>query len=72
MKTKNNFFNNPPEERIKFVARTPLGRRLLPLRKKAVAAGVSLLTEEEVLGEVRNRRSGRTLPCREGKGGSDV
>ncbi len=70
--TKNYLFNNLPEERIEFVARSPLGRRLLSLRKKAVAEGMSLLTEEEVLDEVSNRRSGGAIRCcRAENGGSD-
>ncbi len=73
MKITNNPFNNPPEERIEFVAQTPLGRRLLSLRKEAVAEGMSLLSEEEVLDEVGTRRSGGALRCcRAEKGGSDV
>ncbi|NPU98921.1 MAG: hypothetical protein HPY51_17130 [Candidatus Omnitrophica bacterium] len=72
MKIANDLINNPPEEKIEFVAQTPLGRRLLSLRKKAVAGGMSLLTEEEVLDEVSNRRSGGTLPCRTENEGSDV
>jgi hypothetical protein len=33
-----------------------LGRKLLDLRNRAIAAGIRLLTEDEVLEEVRRRR----------------
>ena len=36
--------------------RTDLGKRLYALRNKAVIAGMKLLTEDEVLEEVRRRR----------------
>ena len=39
-----------------FVPRTPLGKRLVALRRKAIQAGMKLLTEDEVLEEVRRRR----------------
>ncbi len=39
-----------------FLPRTPLGKRLLRLRRKAIEAGMKLLTEDEVLEEVRRRR----------------
>jgi len=39
-----------------FTPRTELGRRLYALRKKAVIAGLKLLSEEEVLEEVKRRR----------------
>ncbi|SHG32680.1 hypothetical protein SAMN02745206_03687 [Desulfacinum infernum DSM 9756] len=39
-----------------FVPRTPLGKRLVDLRRKAIQAGMKLLTEDEVLEEVRRRR----------------
>ncbi len=39
-----------------FVPRTALGKRLLALRNKAIAAGLRLLNEEEVLEEIRRRR----------------
>lgn len=41
---------------IGFVPRTALGERLMTLRAKAVASGMRLLSEEEVLEEVRRRR----------------
>lgn len=36
--------------------RTPLGRRLWQLRQQAIAAGMKLLSEDEVLREVYSRR----------------
>jgi hypothetical protein len=39
-----------------FVPRTSLGKRLVALRRKAIQAGMKLLTEDEVLEEVRRRR----------------
>lgn len=39
-----------------FVPKTALGKRLLELRNKAVAAGMRLLSEDEILEEVRRRR----------------
>jgi hypothetical protein len=36
--------------------KTALGKRLLALRSKAISAGMKLLTEEEVLEEVKRRR----------------
>ena len=39
-----------------FVPRTPLGKRLLALRRKAIREGMKLLSENEVLAEVRRRR----------------
>jgi len=41
---------------IAFVPRTDLGKRLVALRNKAIAAGMQLLSEEEVLEEVKRRR----------------
>lgn len=41
-----------------YVPRTPLGKKLLALRAKAVSAGMELLSEDEVLEEVRRRRGG--------------
>jgi len=45
-----------PEATETFVPRTPLGRQLLFLRLQAIQAGMRLLTEDEVLEEVRRRR----------------
>lgn len=39
-----------------FVPRTPLGRELLSLRRKAIRSGMKLLSADEVLEEVRRRR----------------
>ena len=39
-----------------FMPRTPLGKRLVALRRKAIQAGMKLLTEDEVLEEVRRQR----------------
>lgn len=39
-----------------FIPRTKLGRRLYALRIKAVESGVKLLSEDEVLEEVKRRR----------------
>lgn len=39
-----------------FVPRTPLGKKLLSLRTRAIAAGMRLLSADEVLEEVKRRR----------------
>lgn len=39
-----------------FIPRTDLGKRLVALRSKAIAAGMLLLDEDEILEEVRRRR----------------
>jgi hypothetical protein len=39
-----------------FTPQTVLGKKLIALRNKAIAAGVQLLSEEEVLEEVKRRR----------------
>ena len=39
-----------------YIPRTPLGKRLLEIRKKAIQAGVKLLSVDEILEEVRRRR----------------
>lgn len=41
-----------------YAPRTPLGKKLVALRKKAIAAGMQLLSEDEVLEEVRRRHGG--------------
>lgn len=46
----------PKEWEKGFVPRTALGMRLATLRTKAIAAGMRLLTEDEVLEEVKRRR----------------
>jgi hypothetical protein len=45
-----------PGEPGEFVPRTALGRKLASLRRRAVASGMRLLSEDEVLEEVRRRR----------------
>jgi hypothetical protein len=39
-----------------FTPRTPLGKKLTQLRMRAMAAGMRLLSQDEVLEEVRRRR----------------
>ncbi len=46
----------PSQWETVFTPRTELGRRLYALRNKAVAAGMKLLSEEDVLEEVKRRR----------------
>ncbi len=41
---------------IGFIPRTALGKTLVTLRAKAIAAGMRLLNEDEVLEEVKRRR----------------
>lgn len=40
----------------RFVPRTPLGKRLAALRAEAIASGMKLLSQDEVLQEVKRRR----------------
>ena len=42
--------------KTEFTPRTEFGKRLYVLRKKAIAAGMKLLSAEEVLEEVKRRR----------------
>jgi hypothetical protein len=42
--------------KTEFTPRTEFGRRLCALRNKAIAAGMKLLSAEEVLEEVKRRR----------------
>jgi hypothetical protein len=47
---------------------TDLGRKLFAIRRRIEASGVPMLTESEMLAEVRRRRGGtrtrrRLLPC---------
>lgn len=44
------------EWELVFTPRTDLGKRLYALRTKAVVSGIRLLSEEEVLDEVKRRR----------------
>ena len=46
-------FSDEPEN-----AKTPLARRLLQLRKEALASGLPLLNSDEINEEVRRRRAG--------------
>lgn len=45
-----------PSKREEFIPRTSLGSKLLALRNRAIASGMRLLSEDEVLNEVRRRR----------------
>ena len=40
----------------RFEPRTQLGKRLFALRRKAIQDGIKLLTEDEILEEIRRRR----------------
>jgi len=46
-------FSDEPEN-----AKTPLARRLMQLRKEALASGIPLLNSDEINEEVRKRRAG--------------
>jgi len=46
----------PADWDVEFIPRTALGKTLVTLRTKAIAAGMKLLSEEEVLEEVQRRR----------------
>ncbi len=37
-------------------AKTPLGKKLMEIRARAIASGMDLLTQEEILSEIENRR----------------
>ncbi|MDO8971799.1 MAG: hypothetical protein Q7U74_13990 [Saprospiraceae bacterium] len=39
-----------------FIPRTELGKRLAAIRNKALAAGMQLMSENEILEEVKRRR----------------
>jgi hypothetical protein len=39
-----------------FLARTPLGKKLVEIRQRAIASGLHLLTEEEIRLEIEQRR----------------
>lgn len=49
---------NITAEKIIFVPKTVLGKKLLSLRNKAIISGMKLLSEDEVLEEVKHRRGG--------------
>ena len=40
----------------KFAARTPLGKKLVEIRERAIAAGMKLLTEAQITEEIESRR----------------
>lgn len=44
------------QEETRFVPRTPLGEKLCALRAKAILAGMRVLSEEEILEEIKRRR----------------
>jgi hypothetical protein len=44
------------EREILFVPRSPLGRKLVALRNKAISSGMRLFSEKEVLEELKRRR----------------
>ena len=46
-------------EKMQFVPRTDLGRKLLELRKRGIDEGMRLLSQDEVLEEVRRRRGNK-------------
>lgn len=47
---------SPGRDAESFSPKTPRGRRLLALRQKIIAAGIPLLSPEEIEQEVRERR----------------
>jgi hypothetical protein len=47
---------SPSPKAESFIPKTSRGRRLLALRQKIIAAGIPLLSPEEVEQEVRERR----------------
>ena len=54
MKDKGRCFGNETES---FSPKTSRGRRLLALRQEIIAAGIPLLSPEEIEEEIRERRS---------------
>ena len=46
----------PSRWKTVFIPRTDLGRRLYALRNKAIVSGMKLLSEEEILEEIKYRR----------------
>ncbi len=46
----------PLEAETSYRPRTPLGRRLMELRMQAIQKGMKLLSEDEILQEVKRRR----------------
>jgi hypothetical protein len=49
-------YSSSPKRTKEPVPRTPLGKRLLALRRKAIEGGMRLLDQDEVLEEIRRRR----------------
>jgi len=45
-----------PEATVEYVPRTPLGKKLLLLRNRAIRSGMRLLSADEILEEVKRRR----------------
>jgi len=45
-----------PETHTSYRPRTPLGKKLLELRMQAIQKGMKLLSEDEILNEVKRRR----------------
>ncbi len=56
MEETNDHGENKMWKEDKLITRTALGRKLLAIRKKAIAKGLSLLSEEEVLKLVEKQR----------------
>lgn len=48
--------SHAPPEKQKKSQRVPLGKRLMALRQKAIEDGLTLLTTDEILAEVKHRR----------------
>jgi len=46
-----------------YVPQTEFGRKLLKLREEAIAKGMKLLTEDEILAEIRSRRGEDECHC---------
>lgn len=44
------------ERKFIFIPRTPLGRKLVALRNKAISSGMRLFSEKEVLEKLKRRR----------------
>lgn len=43
-------------ERRAYAPKTPLGKKLMAIRERAIASGLRLLTEDEISDEIRRRR----------------
>ena len=55
-----------------FVPKTELGKKLYALRMQAIASGMKLLSQDEVLEEVKRRRGGAHNMTESGKGVSTI